>query len=406
VSAHVVAVGPNAISELCCGRGALADSEMTRAAFDTIDDPVALVDGRPVAVDSLWRAVLRSVDCGSPECAIIVHPSWWAPTRVDVVSAAAQVLADDVVMRPRSWLLAQASPLGSLRATVIVEIADRFVVITGAAVVVERRREEPERIAEAVVHSIMEMTADVIAAVVIDAPRTVGGADALATMIADGLRVRGGVTAVRVDDARFRELAAAAVPDDEDACASQSYDAARDHQRHRYLGLGLVVLLIAALIGMSALGRHPAPVADRAPTTFLVEGRVALEVPAQWPVQRVIAGPGSARMQVTSPSDPEVALHVTQSRVAAETLNATAESLKHAIDAEPVGVFVDFNPAALSAGRPAVTYREVRAGHDIRWTILLDGAVRISIGCQSRPGHDDAVREVCEQAVRSARAIS
>ena len=46
---------------------------------------------------------------------------------------------------------------------------------------------------------------------------------------------------------------------------------------------------------------------------FLVEGRVALTVPASWLTQRVIAGPGSARVQVTSPSDPEVALHVTQS---------------------------------------------------------------------------------------------
>jgi type VII secretion-associated protein (TIGR03931 family) len=111
-------------------------------------------------------------------------------------------------------------------------------------------------------------------------------------------------------------------------------------------------------------------------------------------------------MQVTSPSDPEVALLVTQSRVATGTLGATAESLKHAIDAEPAGVFVDFNPAGLSASRPAVTYREVRGGHDIRWTVLLEGAVRISIGCQSRRGNDDAVREVCERAVWSARALT
>jgi type VII secretion-associated protein (TIGR03931 family) len=378
---------------------------MIRAAFDTIDDPVALVDGRPVAVDSLWRAVLRSVDCGRPECAIIVHPSWWTPTRVDVVSAAARVLAEDVVMRPRSWLLAQACPPGSLRTKVIVEVADRFVVVTGAQVVAERRCGEPERIAEAVVRSIMEMTPDAPAAVVIDAPSTVAGAGALATTIADGLRVSTGVTALHVDDAQLRELAAAAVSGEEDACDSRSNDAGGNHHR-RHPGLGVVVLLITAVIGVGALGHHPAPVAYRAPTTFLVEGRVALEVPAQWPVQRVISGPGSARVQITSPSDPEVALHVTQSRVAAETLNATGESLKHAIDAEPIGVFVDFNPAGLTAGRPAVTYREVRAGHDIRWTILLDGGVRISIGCQSRAGHDDAVREVCEQAVRSARAIS
>jgi type VII secretion-associated protein (TIGR03931 family) len=142
-----------------------------------------------------------------------------------------------------------------------------------------------------------------------------------------------------------------------------------------------------------------------APTTFLVEGRVALTVPANWSAQRVVTGPGSARVQVTSPSDPEVALHITQSPVAGETLSGTAERLKRAIEAEPAGVFIDFDPAGVSVGRPAVTYREVRATHHVWWTILLDGPIRISVGCQSRPGDEAAVRDACEQAVRSAHAI-
>ena len=132
---------------------------------------------------------------------------------------------------------------------------------------------------------------------------------------------------------------------------------------------------------------------------------MALTVPANWPAQRVVTGPGSARVQVTSPSDPEVALHVTQSWVAGETLSGTAERLKRAIDAEPAGVFVDFNPSGISDGRPAVTYREVRAGHQVRWTVWLDGPVRISVGCQSRPEDDNAVRGACEQAVRTAHAV-
>lgn len=405
MSAHVVEVGPSVIRHLCCGRTMVTDNEMIRAAFDSIDDPVALLDARPVAVDSAWRTVLRSVDCGSVKCAIVVHPSWWAPTRVDVISGAAEVLADDVVIRPRSWLLAQAAPLGSPHATVVVEIADRFAVVNGAAVVAEPRRGEPERMAKVLVRSIIEMTPDATAVVVIDAPSTVGGAGALAAMIADELRISRGMAAVKVDDARLRALAAAAVSSDDNTYESQSVGAAWDNDR-RLRRLALVVLLIAAVFGVSALGRHPAPVVDRVRTTFLVEGRVALEVPAQWPVQRVIAGPGSARVQVRSPSDPEVALLMTQSWVAAETLGAVAESLKHAIDTEPADVFVDFNPAGLSAGRPAVTYREARAGHDIRWTVLLDAAVRISIGCQSRPDNNDAVREVCDRAVRSARALT
>jgi type VII secretion-associated protein (TIGR03931 family) len=52
-----------------------------------------------------------------------------------------------------------------------------------------------------------------------------------------------------------------------------------------------------------------------------------------------------------------------------------------------------------------VTYREIRSGHDIRWTVWVDKAVRISIGCQSRQGHDEAVDQECTVAVRSARAL-
>ena len=405
MSTHIVEVGPKVIRQLCCKAEAVAHDEMARAAFDSIDDPVALVDLRPVPVDSLWRMVLGSVDCGSPDRAIVVHPSWWASTRIDVVHAAAEVLAGEVLMRPRSWLLTQASPLESERAKVVVEIADDFVVITGTAVVAETRRREPRSVVEAVVRSIFEATSDTTAAVVIDAPSTVGGAGALAAMIADALHNCGGIGAIQVDDVRLKRLAAEIIQDTGNTCASHYSEAAwRDHRRH--WKLALVVLVIVTVLGSLASARRGAPAGGGVSTTFLVEGRVALEVPAQWPTQRVVAGPGSARVQITSPSDPEMALHVTQSRIPTAALSATAEFLKQAIDGEPTGVFVDFNPAGNSAGRPAVTYREVRSGHDIRWTVLVDKAVRISIGCQSRHGYEDAMRQVCELAVRSARALS
>ena len=405
MTTHMLEVGPSAIRQLCCGEVAVADSETVRAALDSIDDPLALVDFRPVTIDALWRAVLRSVDCRSRERAVLIHPSWWAPSRIDLVSTAADVLADEVVTQPRSWLLTLASPFGSKYTTVVVEIAEGFVVISGAAVVAESRRKEPRALVGAVARSIVEMTSDTAAVVVIDAPSTVCGADALALMIADEVRSSVGMTVVTVDDAQLRDLAAAAIPADNGARQSHCTDATGRRYRRPWV-FAVLVLLIITVLGLNILSRRAAPAGGGASTTFLVEGHVALEVPAQWPMQRVVAGPGSARVQVTSPSDPEVALHVTQSRVAVATLAATAESLKHAIDSEPTGVFVDFNPAGLSAGRTAVTYREVRASHDIRWTVLVDKTVRISIGCQSRHGHDDAVQQVCEVAVRSARAVS
>jgi type VII secretion-associated protein (TIGR03931 family) len=323
-----------------------------------------------------------------------------------VLGAAAQVLAGDVVMWPRSWVLTQACPRQSRRETVVVEIADSFVAITGATVVAETRRGEPQRVVEAVVRSVLEMTSDVTAVAVIDAPSMVPEAGGLAARIADGLHASGGIgTVLVVDDVRLKTCVAAIIEDEDSSY--ESHVAGRHYRRHWALALAvLLTVAVAGVLGVLASARRGAPAEGGVPTTFLVEGRVALEVPVQWPTQRVVAGPGSARVQVTSPSDPEMSLHVTQSRVALESLSATADSLKQAIDAEPTGVFVDFNPIGNVAGRPAVTYREVRSAHDIRWTVLVDKAIRISIGCQSRHGHEDAMRQVCELAVRSARALS
>jgi type VII secretion-associated protein (TIGR03931 family) len=407
----IIVTGPGAIRRLCCGTGVVADdhtSGILQAALDAIDDQVALVDGRPVAVDSLWRTALRSLKCGNPgaqRTIQVIHPSWWPSSRVDVVAAAAATLADDVQVQPRSWLLRQAS--NAEPAAMVVEIAERLVAIAGDDVVAVPRGAEPQPVAEAIVRLIGEMAGGTTTAVLIDVPGAVAGAQALATLIAGRLR-RSGRPVVEIGDARLvRLIVAAAVKAQDKLPRPQPVDAGHVRSRVRMLGglAAAATVLAAAVPAMAAVGHRAVPPVNTPPTTFLVEGRVALTVPADWQTQRVVTGPGSARVQVNSPSDPEVALHITQSPIPDETLSATADQLRRAIDTEPAGVFVDFNPSGVTAGRPAVTYRELRASHHVRWTVLVDGSVRISVGCQSRPGGEDAVRDVCEQAVRSARAI-
>ncbi|OBK52053.1 type VII secretion-associated protein [Mycobacterium sp. 1081908.1] len=402
----LIETGPGTIRRLCCGTSGATDdgmSEIISEALGAIDDRVALVGGRPVTVDSLWRAALRSVKCENSDGLVLLHPSWWASTRVAVVTAAAGTLADDVLTRRRSSLLAGASD----RESVVVEIAERLVVITGPEVVAIPRGAEPHSVAEEAASVIAAMTEPVV---LIDAPGAVTGAPALAELIAGAVRRRGRA-AVEIGDARLLGLARSTERDP--VGRGVTAKGRRPRPRARLIGAlaGATVALAALPLAITATapaarrGVSPPIAVPTAPTTFLVEGRVALTVPANWSAQRVVTGPGSARVQVTSPSDPEVALHVTQSPVVGETLSGAAERLKRAIDAEPAGVFVDFNPGGTSGGRPAVTYREVRPAHHVRWAVLLDGPVRISVGCQSRPGGEEAVREACEQAVRSAHAI-
>lgn len=411
---RMIEAGPGRLRRLCCGTDtvvAVDASEVLDAALGAIDDRVALLGRRPSTVESLWRAALRSLDCAADDPAdgaVIIHPSWWSPPRVGVVAEAAKGLPGDVLLRPRSWLLRQASRADP-EATVVVEIADRLVAIVGAEVIGIARTGEPQSVADEAASAVSEMCSGTTGVVVIDAAAAVADASALAALIARALR-NDGQSTLEIDATRLSKLAASAQSTLSARSEPPRSGPSTDGLRSRtplLRGIAVAAVVLAAPVPIvAAVARHGVPAATTAATTFLVEGRVALTVPANWVVQRVVAGPGSARLQVTSPADPEVALHVTQSPVPPEeTLPVTAERLLRAIDSEPDGVFVDFNPSGVSAGRPAVTYREVRSSHQVRWAVLLDGPVRISVGCQSRPGADDAVRDACEQAVRSARAI-
>jgi type VII secretion-associated protein (TIGR03931 family) len=140
--------------------------------------------------------------------------------------------------------------------------------------------------------------------------------------------------------------------------------------------------------------------------TLLVEGRVGVMVPARWAIQRVTSGPGSARVQIVSLDDKNVAVHVTQSSLAPrQSREQVAEALRRALRQEPDGVFVDFNPSDSRADQLVMTYREIRADRQIQWSVLIDGPLRIAVGCQSAPGREEAVREVCDRAIRSAHAV-
>ena len=72
------------------------------------------------------------------------------------------------------------------------------------------------------------------------------------------------------------------------------------------------------------------------------------------------------------------------------------------VDARPF-VFAGGAAQAEVAGRTVVTYREVRPGRIIAWSVVLAGATRISIGCQSPAGREAGIRAVCDEAVRSAQ---
>ncbi|MFM9034750.1 MAG: type VII secretion-associated protein [Mycobacterium sp.] len=175
-------------------------------------------------------------------------------------------------------------------------------------------------------------------------------------------------------------------------------DAAAPRRRRPRIGpAALAAASIALMAGSAVTGGIRSP-----ESVDIAEGRIAVTVPADWTPSRVTGGPGSRRLQVSSPADPDLALHITGSYAPGTTLAEAAEVLGRAIAAQPAGVFVGLRADGQVAGRPAVTYREIRPGRVIDWAVVLAGVTRIGVGCQSQPGREGAVRAVCAAAVLSA----
>jgi type VII secretion-associated protein (TIGR03931 family) len=377
VTRIVVEVGPTAV------RGPNpADAQWVSAGIDDIDDELTLIDDRPVCVADVWRTIMHHVVGGAAEAIVLVCPTWWAASRVDRIRDAATGVANDVVVLRRAQALAD-------RLETVIEIAPEFVVVSppeGNMQVVSRGD------TEAIMARIPTSTP-----VVVDSPEGVDGACAM--VIVDRLRANG-VAVTIADLDRVRR--SVEVP------RSQDHGPQAPPSRNRGRRVAPVLagtLLAAAVLCVGFAVRQDRSTASM-PMTLLVEGRVGVMVPAQWAVERITSGPGSARVQVVSPNDSGVAVHITQSSLATdESLEQVAESLRIALSEQPEGVFVGFNPSDHRADKPVASYREVRPDHHIAWVVLTDKSLRIAIGCQSAPGHEHAVRAACDEAIRSAHAV-
>lgn len=353
------------------------DYELCAAAIESIDDTVMLVGDRPQAVRAVLTDLLLTAVGPGDDALTLVHPTWWSRRRVQTLLAAAEGQSRPVAA------ISRATALGADGGTtVVVEIAADHVAVTGAALRVFTRTAD-DTVCGAVLREV-----GCPERVFVDAPL---GGEALSASIVAAVRRRGiTATVTGAQPLRLAPPVAAPAP--------------------RRTGRRVIPALAGAVVATAGVGavavthqRVPTPAE---PTTLLVEGRAGVVVPALWTAERVTDGSGSARVQVTSPADPMVALHITQSALPnRQSLEQVADTLRTALEAEPDDVFTDFRAADERGGRGAVTYRERRDGHQTEWAVWADGTLRIGIGCQSPPGHTDLIRPACDAAVRSAHAV-
>ncbi|OYN79189.1 type VII secretion-associated protein [Mycolicibacterium sphagni] len=383
VSAAVLEIGPSLVCLRPHQQTAAEVREVVAAALTGIDDTTVLCGERPAAVAELWRRILLATAGPRCESLTLVYPSWWAQQRVARVVDAAAIVTADVRTLPRSVAIAGND------LDVVIEIADDVVSITtpGRTPMVLARPDDPDDVAVAV-----EINSG--ARVLIDAPPGVAGGADFGRAVRESLRKRG-------TPAQLAVIGDLPPP----AAVVELAQVAAHRPRRLWAPVAAAasgVLALCAIGVNSAQSPLPSPSVD---AVTVAEGRISVRIPTQWSITRLTAGPGSRRIQADSPTEPGVALHVTQSYSPGETLDHTAEMLRQAVDEQPRGVFVDFNPADRRGTRAAVTYREIRVGRDIRWAVVLDGSTRISVGCQSAPGRANLVVQPCEQAIASAREL-
>jgi type VII secretion-associated protein (TIGR03931 family) len=390
MTAAVCELGPVMVRRLSCATAEPVHIALAAAVLDSDDDPVVLASDQPIGLTEAWCTLLEPL-LHPREPALLVHPSWWPVTRIDNIRRVAEQFCGELATTTRIELLAEIADPAT-----IVEIGPRLIVISAPDAVAPTiliRSAAPEETADSIAHVLARGERQT--PVWIDGPAGVPGASALTVLIGARLRVVGG--SVRsVGDRELRTAAdRAATPD---TAVSREWLTPR---RFRML-IAAATTITAVIVAATWIDR-PAAYGPTT-TTALIEGRVTMQIPADWSVRRISSGPGSARVEVVSPTNTQVALHLTQTTsVPADSLAVAAATLRRAIDAEPAGVFVDFNPADTRAGRNAITYREIRSGHEIQWAVFLDGGIRIGIGCQY--GTDVPMTAACTTAITSAHRI-
>jgi type VII secretion-associated protein (TIGR03931 family) len=402
----VYEVGPAVVRRLApSGLAPLSPDPTADAALAAGDDELTLVDDCPVVTSELWSEVfageLADVEVTS---VLLIHPSWWPQGRIDAVADVARRVAT-----PGTVVETCARMRIDSRAAVFVEVGSEHVAIGGdGRNFTLLARDEP---LEQLVQRAVADVGDQCTAVSLDAPAGVTGARALAAALGTRLREAGSV----VEEFDIRRAAVALLDDGAEAEPEVSGSGApkcwRRPARTALAAASVIAAVAGAAVGLDALGvpgkrSQGSEIAKNDwRTTEVIEGVLAVEVPAGWSVRRITDGPGSARVQLNSSQDPQTAVHVTQARVPDGDLAATAATLLAAVSTQPPGVFVDFDPTSRRGDRPAVTYREVRAGHDIRWAVFVDGDLRIGVGCQRGPVDQTAADAACDRVVRGAHRI-
>ncbi|KAF0958227.1 hypothetical protein MLGJGCBP_08647 [Rhodococcus sp. T7] len=437
---------------------------VTRAVHETtplcfVDDEYVDVDGGVLAVSDALTAVFRSVIGGAGEAspvatAVLSHPTEWGSARRDVLAAAGSRIAADAVLVPVAvaaaesvassggrWLVLESRTMGATASYVVGEVGGYRVVAC---------EHDPTLCAD---EGIDEWAAAIVEL----------GARACGDRPVDGLiltgvgdsqeraSMRDAVTAVASPKAEVRivtgeEIAralATGVVDVDEAPTTMAVPQAnwlepalqgsdrgyRRNVRPTFLAVAAVLAVVfgAVLVftlrepdagtetvralDASAAPPAPTPTLTRSavPTTTadadLEVGGIRVTLPSGWKERAPGASTSSVpRLELVPAGGADRRIIITQNAVREgsgyDEVAATLAS-KIAQRGRPE-LFGELERDVVFGGRPGIAYSEFPdESSAVRWHVLVERDLQVSVGCQFLAEEWEAIESVCEDVVRS-----
>lgn len=148
----------------------------------------------------------------------------------------------------------------------------------------------------------------------------------------------------------------------------------------------------------------PSSVTATGPETF---GRLRLQAPVGWHVANNPEQPDRTRIVLIPDDGARRRITVVQQAVAADAGdNEVAADLETQMRQRPTGSVSGLRRDAEFAGRPGIAYEEYPSdGSTVRWHVLVEHGLQVSVGCQYRADEWTAVQRGCEQVVRSLAVL-
>ncbi|MGC4934193.1 type VII secretion-associated protein [Gordonia sp. DT30] len=401
------------------------------ALLNAIDAEVIVADGVSATAEARWHDVFARICGGGGAPVLIGYPSTWGPVRSGVLARAAGSLHPASTFTPRAILIARSHADVTVTRCAVVETThvpahrsdptdpgpprwdvQRLRRGGGGWVIEASGVLVPSGDGAADAAAVEALIDDGIEAVYVDGAD--GGDVGAAISLILEYAVAGRIVAVdRRRIARWGAKAAHPVPldfGDLDAeFLSPPESSRRGRGARRMLGaaaavMTVLVVVLAVCAWLSQRGEQ-APATDRQVT----QGRTTVLIPSGW--QRTEQGPVSgapgpaaqSRAVFVAPDDGSRILLIQSPVRSGSTPSSVAVSLRNRIAQRGDDVVSEFSASTLFAGRDVISYREAPAsGAPIRWYVLVEHDLQVSLGCQAGTG-GDSVDTPCATAVASVR---